>query len=287
MNKPRIGAFALLICLGSLPGCGTRLVHEPVFRNAEGNVEIELRRTTKGGDVIARNFAHPATISDVRIAHILAHMEYDHAKVGRSPVFRSQHIYDLATGLARAFERAGPSDEVIAWSGVVERRLGIFTVRYITAFRAFLHNDLMRIEFFRIEEEWEPDPRDPDDSEYEAPEEPPTPALKLEAGEARQVRARGFDVAWRDPFYRRPVHLSRQGGGLRKRTVLLEEPEAPPIEEAPAPVSMPAPKIREAQLTALDQLDRARRNGSMTENEFQQRRRLVLEGRLEEAGFAP
>ena len=46
------------------------------------------------------------------------------------------------------------------------------------------------------------------------------------------------------------------------------------------------PELRDAQLRALDQLDAARRSGIVTEAEFQKRRRLVLEGKLEEAGQA-
>ena len=76
-------------------------------------------------------------------------------------------------------------------------------------------------------------------------------------------------------------------GKLQRRTILLQEEEA---SEAPVPPPIPegAPSnaLRDAQLRALDQLDAARRSGLVTEAEFQRRRRLILEGRIEEAGYA-
>jgi hypothetical protein len=45
--------------------------------------------------------------------------------------------------------------------------------------------------------------------------------------------------------------------------------------------------VTDAQIRALDQLEGARRSGLVTEAEFQRRRRLILQGRLEEAGYAP
>ena len=58
-----------------------------------------------------------------------------------------------------------------------------------------------------------------------------------------------------------------------------ERPEADPSEPAVAP------ELRDAQLRALDELDTLRRSGQITEDEFRERRRLVLDGRLDEAGY--
>ena len=60
------------------------------------------------------------------------------------------------------------------------------------------------------------------------------------------------------------------------------EPEelAPPTQEG-----YTSPILRNAQLEALDRLDEDRRSGEVPEQEFQRRRRLILDGRLDEAGY--
>jgi hypothetical protein len=60
--------------------------------------------------------------------------------------------------------------------------------------------------------------------------------------------------------------------------------ESQEAEEQGAAAPVPA-DATDAQRRALDQLDAARRTGLVSEAEFQRRRRLVLEGRLAEAGY--
>ncbi|MCZ6571488.1 MAG: hypothetical protein O7B23_15160, partial [Deltaproteobacteria bacterium] len=56
-----------------------------------------------------------------------------------------------------------------------------------------------------------------------------------------------------------------------------------PVE--PEALKPPSTALRDAQMQALDQIDAARRSGLISESEYRRRRRLVLEGRLEEAGY--
>ena len=100
----------------------------------------------------------------------------------------------------------------------------------------------------------------------------------------------GESVAWRDDVFRRPITLRDREGRVKKRTVLMEMPD----ENAPAggakkglPKQERPPGLSDAQVRALDRADEARANGLITEPEYQKRRRLILENRLEEAGEAP
>jgi hypothetical protein len=55
-------------------------------------------------------------------------------------------------------------------------------------------------------------------------------------------------------------------------------------EEEPPPAPVPE-GLEDAQIRALDELDAARRAGLIKEVEFQRRRRLILEDKLEQAGY--
>ena len=63
---------------------------------------------------VPRGYAQPATIADVRIAHILASLSYEDSDEKRQPLIRSQFVYELADGIALALAKAGPDDEVAA-----------------------------------------------------------------------------------------------------------------------------------------------------------------------------
>jgi hypothetical protein len=202
------------------------------------------------------------------------------------PTIRSEHVYELAEGMAKAFEKAGPDDEIVGVAYARDRRMGIFTAEKETSFRSWVDpsGELM-LEFFWIEEKL------PEMSErgpykvWEPPAEPPSerPQFKLMPGDAqRSLGPRGLAIAWRDDYYRQPVAMRIRDGKLRRRTVLLEAPveAAAPAAQAPLPEN-----LNDAQRRALDQLEAARREGLVRETEYQRRRILILEGKPEEAGY--
>jgi hypothetical protein len=255
-------------------------------------VRVELRHTESGGAPVARGYQQPVTISDVRVAHILASLSWDDGDGKQAPVIRSLYVYDLADGIAKALAKAGPDDEIAAAAFFEDRRLGIFTDPKVTAFRVVMVQDEMRIDVYALEAPLERDGGKIGTREYEIPAEPPTlaPRFKLVPAHAQTREGdRGVNVAWRDPYYRKPVNLSFGGGQARRRTVLMEMPseegEAPaePRTGATPPGDLP-PGLSDAQLSALDGLDAARLAGRVTEAEYQRKRRLILENRLDEAG---
>lgn len=278
---PALLTVSLALTLG---GCGPKVVRRPVF---EGDgVRVELRRTLDGGEPVPRGHAHPAVIADVRLARILAQLSRaGGAGGGARPIVRAEHVDPLAEGLRAAFAAAEPDDEAVATAVATERRLGIFTHDRVTAFRAFFDRDFLVFEFYAVDEELAGAERRRG-RDYQVPLELPDARLGLVAGEAQEVRGpRGVRVDWRDPHFRKPVQLDARGSASRRKTVLMES-EGAPLEPLPELDLEGIPlEQRDAQLRALDQLDAARRTGRVTEAEFRRRRRLVLEGRLEEAGY--
>jgi hypothetical protein len=278
----RFIAPLLLVCCAA--ACGPKLVRETVFETERSRVL--LRHSIDGGEVVARGRAHPAVIADVRLAHILASITHEDAEGARAPTIRSEHVYELAEGMARAFEKAGPDDELVGVAYARDRRLRIFTAERVTAFRSWIDpGGELWLEFFAIESELP----QPDVHAARTPWEPPAdlpadrPRFKLLPGEAqRAAGARGLAIVWRDDYYRQPVAMRLRGGKLRRRTVLLEAPveEVAPAAQAPLPAD-----LSDEQRQALDQLEAARRAGLVRETEYQRRRILILSGQLEEAGY--
>ena len=150
-----------------------------------------------------------------------------------------------------------------------------------------MRDDQLHISFYAIEQPLEK-PGVTDEIEiYKIPREFPTrrPRFALLPGKAQaRTGARTLVIEWRSPVYRKALRLGRYGRGLRRRQVLMELPEEEKVNPAEVGLGLP-PEVTDAQIHALDQLDAARRGGLVTELEFQRRRRLILQGRLEEAGY--
>ncbi|MGH7290099.1 MAG: hypothetical protein ACREJT_02730, partial [Myxococcota bacterium] len=229
---------ALAVC--ALFGCASTYVRERVYDKP--TARVELRHEEKSGQVVPHDYAQPATISDVRIAHILASLSYEDGEQKRQPMIQAQFIYELAEGIAAALAKAGPSDEIAAACFPVERTLGIFTNEQVTAFRLVLVGDEMQIDFYGVAQALEKEASKVGDRDYEIPTSMPTfePKFKIVPGEAQRIAGdRGVLVAWRDDYYRRPVNLSFRQGQARRRTVLMEMPEEVD-PKAPAATTVPS-----------------------------------------------
>jgi len=264
--------------------CAPKLIRETVMENER--VLVQVRHLVDGGKPVPQGRAQPALIADVRLAHILASLTHEDRKGERSPTIRSEHVYDLAEGMAKALEKAGPDDEVVAVAYVRDRRLRIFTTEGVTAFRAWVDTTgELVLEFFAIEQDLQEPTTRGTPRAWEPPPDLPAsrPDFKLIPADAqRAAGVRGVAIDWRADYYRRPVAMRIRGGKVRRRTVLLEAPieEAPPAAQAPLPENLSDPQRR-----ALDVLDAARREGLVRETEYQRRRILILGGKLDDAGY--
>lgn len=285
MTIPPVRLSLAVVAVCALFGCAPTYVRERVFDKP--TARVELRHQEKGGEIVVHDYAQPATIADVRIAHILASLSSEDDEKRRQPMIQAQFIYELAEGIAAALAKAGPSDEIAAACFPQEKTLGIFTNEQVTAFRLVLVGDEMQIDFYGLEQPLERESSRVGARDYEIPTTMPsfTPRFKVVPGEAqRTIGDRTVLIAWRDNYYRKPVNLSFRQGQARRRTVLMEMPEE---EQPKAPGGTPPVPagLADAQIRALDQLDAARQSGLVKESDYQRRRRLILEGKLDEAGY--
>jgi hypothetical protein len=281
--------------------CGPRIVDAPVV--SDEALKISLRKVIEKGQPLARGNAHPATVADVRIAHILASLEFRDAKGGRRPVIRSETVYQLAEALNKAVKQATPDDDIVAAVFETDRRLGLFTNKKVTAFRMFFLGDLLRLEFYDIERELESSSgsgKGAVDGGYDMPQAVPTNdgGFRLAAGEGIVADgARAVQIDWRNEYFAKPLQLGVRAGRFKRRTVLMEEDdltEASPrqqtaVKQEPALQLLEggSPEMHDAQRAAFDELLALRRSGLVPEAEYQRRRQLIEKGELEKAGYRP
>jgi hypothetical protein len=281
---PRL-RFVPLLLLALAGGCASsRVVRDPIY--SSDTARVYLRRTVEGGAPVARGYAHPATVSDVRLAHILASLEHEDGGK-RAVTVPSELVYELAEALNKAAVQATPDDEIAALVYLNDRRFGLFTNRKVTSFRAYFTEQELIFEFYDIARPLEAGESKTGQAEYDVPlEAAQTRTFRMIPGQSQTAAgARSLRVVWRDPYYAQPIALSVREGRFKRRTVVSEASEPKTETAAPPPPLDSDPARRDAQLRALDQLDAARRSGIVTEAEFQNRRRLILEGKLEEAGY--
>jgi hypothetical protein len=272
-------ARPLLLLIGAAllasAGCGTRYARVPV--HSDDLATVVLRAQLQGGEPLDRGFAHPATISGVRLAHVLAQIDVrvdggEDAASARKPAIPTELVYPLGDLLSQALAKADPSQEVVVQALRRERRLGLFTQAYATSFVAFVGSDeLLHLQLSRLD--W-PVPKGDEDELRE-----PVPGREVMA--FRVLASEGVDptghqsvaVHWRDDRFRNPTTVRvGPGGKVTRRTVLMEE-EAPPEEPAAGGVELPTdPEV----LRALADLEEARRSGAITEAEYQRQRRALL-----------
>jgi len=246
--------------------------------HSDDTTTVVLRAELRDGKPLDRGFQHPATISGVRLAHMLAQIdvrvdEGDDALLSRKPAIPTELVYPLGDLLAKAFAKADPSQEVVVQALRRERRLGLFTQTFATSFVAFVGDDgLLHLQLSRLD--W-PVPKGEEDQLRE-----PVPGREVMA--FRVLASEGVDptghqsvaVDWRDERFRNPTTVRvGPGGKVTRRTVLMGE-EAPAEEPAPAGVELPSDP---EALRALADLEEARRSGEITEAEYQRKRRALLE----------
>ncbi len=267
-------ALASALALLAATACGPRYVRETVAD--DGGLTVLLRAEVRSGQRVGRDYSHPATISGVRIAHILSRLDVrlSASEEGgeRKPAIATDLLYDLGDLLSQALAKADPSQEVVVQALRKERRFGLFTEDYYTSFVAYVKGDDLYIHLSRVDDliakGEEKSIREP----YVNKE---VQAFRVLASEGvLPVAAQAVAVDWRNPVFRSPTNVRvGPGGKVERRTILMESP-APLDEEAPA-ADLAVPDDPEV-LRALVELEEARRDGAISEVEYQQRRRDLL-----------
>jgi hypothetical protein len=267
---------AAVLLLASL-GCGTRYARVPV--HADDLTQVALRAELRDGKPVPRGFAHPATISGVRLSHVLAQIDVrvgagDDGASERRPAIHTDLVYPLGELLSAALAKADPDQEVVVQALRKERRLGLFTQSYATSFVAWVAADgLLYLSLSRLD--W-PVPKGEEDQARE-------PVAGREVMAFRALASEGVDpvahqtvaVHWRDDRFRRPTSVRvGPGGKVSRRTVLMEEEAPPGAEPATSPQALPSDPEK---LRALADLEESRSKGEITEAEYLRRKRQLLE----------
>ncbi len=256
-------------------GCGTRYARVTLVD--DDRARVVLRSALQGGQAVKRGYSHPATISAVRIAHILSLVDVredasDDDAAPRRAAVHSDLVYPLGELLASALAKADATQEVAIEAVRKERRLGLFSQSFATSLVGFVDaNQRLQLHFSRAD--WQI----PKGEENEARE----PFAGREVMAFRVVPAQGIEpiarqavaVDWRDPRFRSAANIHVGASGkVHRREVLLEN-ETPAAPQAEAPAAVPSDP---AVLRALAELEEARRAGRVSEADYQRRRREIL-----------
>jgi hypothetical protein len=247
----------------------------------EGGIEVILRSQTKGGSPVDRGFQHPATISGVRLSHLLSRIDIrgeDEKSTDRTPAIHAEILYDIGDALSKGLSLADSSQEVVVMAKRRTRRLGVFNDDYLTSFVAFVRGERLYIYLSRID--W-PIPKNPGDQLKKEPQiDKPVMKFHVLPSEAMQaVSTQGVAVDWRDPVFQQPtaVRITATGKVVR-RTILMES--APDQPATPTPeagdVNIVGGNLSPETLRKLADLEEARRRGELTEGEYSARKRSIL-----------
>ncbi|MGH0035877.1 MAG: hypothetical protein ACQGVK_12695 [Myxococcota bacterium] len=265
--------LGLLAATIALPGCITRTVDTRI--KDTNTIRVFLRKQVRNGKPIERDFAHPKTIAAERLAHILALIDIktgDAAVEERRSAIATSLLEPIATALSEALAQADSTQQIGVMAIERKRRLGVFTRKFLTTFIAFAKGDDLFLDFTRIE--WEI----PKNREDRLPK-PELGSQVMEfqvAGSVHMQRTtrQTLAVDWSNPLFARPLGMQSDRGEVRRRTVLMETPGLP-ADASDDPGDMPAGLTPEA-LRALADLEEARRQGEITESEYDDLREALL-----------
>jgi hypothetical protein len=244
------------------------VVHE------DNGLKIQLRSETREGEAVDRGFAHPAAISGVRVTNILSRIDVrmeGKEEPARKPAFSAGLLYELGDRVSAALAEADPSQEVVVQVVRRERRFRIFTENRLTSFVTYVRGDDLYVHLARVDDVVE---TDYDDSFPEPWPNREVMRFTVLAGEGIiPVAPQAVAAAWRDPVFlsASQVRLG-PGGKVMRREILLESPEE---EAEPSAREFPG-ELPPETLRALADLEESRREGAISEAEYQSRRRRIL-----------
>ena len=276
----RCAAFSALVLLLAA-GCITQPVREGVFM--EGTINVFLRSEKRWFQVLDKGYEHPVTISPVRMAYILSRMDLrtggKTSKKGeeRVPAIPTEMLFPIAEGVSQALAQADENQEVVVMAIRRFKHFHVFERKYLTSFVAYARDDRLYIHMARSE--WEiPQRRWDKIPEPRIGEHPMK--FRLYSGTAMTlVDAQSVAVEWRDPIFSRATRTKiSPGGEVTRKTILMESPAEEWIHGEPAANALPE-NLSPEQLRALADLEERRQRGHVTEAEYREQRREILEPR--------
>jgi hypothetical protein len=269
---------ALVACAAALAGCMT------TKKTILERKEITVRLISRRGDNVELN--HPVTIAPVRLSHILARIDIRlSVKDGqqRVPAFHIESLDSISQGLAQGLREAGPNQRVIVYSFRREKSFGIFDKTYLTSFIAYVHGENLFLHLSRSD--WEIPPRKKDNLPEPKIGKFPSKFRILPGKAMKMVDEQALAIAWSDKVFERPTRTRiTPSGKVMRKTILMEseEPEidsnaesdaveVEPKQELTVPAGISAKTLRE-----LADLQERRQRGEISEYNYQQQRRKIL-----------
>jgi putative oligomerization/nucleic acid binding protein len=246
----------------ALSACGSMgLIDDPSkvvryeYRPPFGFVRIE--RIEAG----APDNAHPFGISVDALRQSLASLKVEGAaSIGTKPVFTDGELKDIVPHLVAALATAGPREDVtFAVTGQHESLFGAYASKSATTGRLFAHDGQLNIIFGLIHELYE-------GRELGQAWPPPFPPGS---------RARRSDAVWKI------VPTSGRLADARVDWVVLDAAKAQAPEEKTG-ASAPTPSAADSRYREIEDklgvLNRLKEKGLITEEEYNERRRAILQG---------
>jgi hypothetical protein len=275
-SRPSLAAATITLICAFAVGCGPRYAR--VLVHDRDGVKTILRAQIVEGQAVNRGFAHPATIAGVRLAHILSRIDVrfgatDAGGGERKPAIATDFLYELGDMLSQALAMADGTQEVVIQALRKAKSLGIFTSNYYTSFVAFVMGDDLVIHLSKVDSLL--DKGEDLDKLREPVAGVEVMAFKVLPSEGMvPIAHQALAVDWRNPVFRSPTNVRiGPGGRVVRRTILMESAEPEEIEPRSNEWEVPHDP---AILRALADLEDARRNGGITEQEYQQSRRDLL-----------
>jgi hypothetical protein len=273
----RSATLALLACLAL--GCFAHTVKTPIYD--QNQIEVYLRNEEKGGKPVDRGFDQPIVIAPIRLANIFSRIEVREKKEeqkARRPAIPTTLVFGIGEGVAKALAKADSSQEVVVMAVERKRSHGIFTADFLTSLVVWMQDDRLYVHLGQLD--W-PIPRDPH-------AKIPEPHADKLTGDLRVVQGIGLNaegpqtvaVDWRAPTFRSSSIRIKAGGGIVRRTILMESPEEsgatmdPEAGEENLPPAFP--ELSPEALRALADLEEARQRGEVSEDEYRTRRNEIL-----------
>ena len=209
--------------------------------------------------------AHPFSTSVAVLRPVLAGMKVKGASSsGAVPVFTSEELDEIVPHLAAALATAGPKEDVTFAVSGKHGLLGKYSPKSYTTGRLFVRDGQANIVFGRVHEGYAPDDQ----------------GLALIPGSRTRRIETGWDIV---PENARVADKRSDWVALETRTAPAAATPAAPRETAdgatPAKPAAPAVDGRYREIDdRLKLLEQLKSKGRITEEEYRERRRAILQG---------
>jgi hypothetical protein len=253
-------ALLLTACGTTLPGAGAEMPADHVHRSKSAAVRIE---PIEAG---APDNAHPATVPARALRRTLEGLRAARTiSISPKPVFTAEELDEIVAPLAAALAKAGAREDVVFVSRGFHGIFGKYSTATVTTGRMFVHEGRINIIFGLLHDQVD---------QLERVDEA---ARKFVPGSRAQPLATGWEIA---PDGSVRVHERRDWISFEVPSAV--EPaavEAAPARGADAAAPAPQDNARYQEIEAkLKLLDRLKANELISEEEYREQRRSILQG---------